>query len=82
MMSAALAELEREVIRERVQAGLDYARAHGTKSGKSIGRPDAVFRRDQPRELRKAGNSWRTVTKRLGTGIASVRRACQDTSEP
>src|SRR5436190_4915815 len=31
-MFAALAELEREVIRERVQAGLDYARIHGTKS--------------------------------------------------
>ena len=29
----AMAELERNVIRERVVAGLDYARAHGTKSG-------------------------------------------------
>ena len=81
-MFAALAELEREVIRERVQAGLDYARAHGTKSGKPIGRPPAVFRRDQARELRKAGDSWRTVAKKLGTSIASVGRACQDTSEP
>src|SRR5216684_2589711 len=32
---AAMAELERSVIRERVIAGLDYAREHGTKSGRS-----------------------------------------------
>ena len=42
-MFAALAELEREVIRERVQAGIDYARLHGTKSGKPIGRPALCF---------------------------------------
>jgi DNA invertase Pin-like site-specific DNA recombinase len=36
---AAMAELERNVIRERVVAGLDYARAHGTKSGLAVGRP-------------------------------------------
>ena len=32
---AAMAELERSVIRERVQAGLDYAKRNGTKSGKA-----------------------------------------------
>ena len=80
-MFAALAELEREVIRERVQAGIDYARLYGTKSGKPIGRPRAVFRRDQARELRSAGHSWRTVARKLGVSIGSVRRACQDTSE-
>jgi DNA invertase Pin-like site-specific DNA recombinase len=79
-MFAALAELEREVIRERVQAGIDYARLHGTKSGKPIGRPPVVFRRDQARELRSAGHSWRIVAHKLGVSIASVRRACQDTS--
>lgn len=38
---AALAEAERDQIRENVQAGMDYARAHGTKSGVPIGRPRA-----------------------------------------
>ena len=80
-MFAALAELEREVIRERVQAGIDYARLHGTKSGKPVGGPPVVFRRDQARELRSAGHSWRTVARKLGVSIASVRRACQDTFE-
>ena len=44
---AAMAELERSVIRERVMAGLEYAREHGTKSGKPVGRPRKVFRRDE-----------------------------------
>jgi DNA invertase Pin-like site-specific DNA recombinase len=80
-MFAALAELEREVIRERVQAGIDYARRHGTKTGRPIGRPRAIFRRDEARRLRSAGESWKTVARKLGTSIASVRRACQDSSE-
>src|SRR6516162_3039995 len=41
----AMAELERNVIRERVMAGLDYARQHGTKSGKAVGRPKRIFDR-------------------------------------
>jgi DNA invertase Pin-like site-specific DNA recombinase len=36
---AAMAELERSMIRERVVARMDYARLRGTKSGKPIGRP-------------------------------------------
>jgi DNA invertase Pin-like site-specific DNA recombinase len=43
----AMAELERSAIRDRVRAGLDYAKVQGTKSGKPVGRPTAVFRRDQ-----------------------------------
>jgi DNA invertase Pin-like site-specific DNA recombinase len=51
----AMAELERNVIRERVIAGLDYARTHGTKSGRPVGRPKAVFSRVRVIELREAG---------------------------
>jgi DNA invertase Pin-like site-specific DNA recombinase len=35
----AMAELERNVTRERIVAGLDHARSKGTKSGAAIGRP-------------------------------------------
>jgi len=35
---AAFAELEREQIRQRVNAGMQHAKAHGTKSGAPIGR--------------------------------------------
>ena len=56
---AALAELELGIIRDRVVAGLEYAQKHGTKSGRSIGRPRVVFRRDQVKVLRAQGRSWR-----------------------
>jgi hypothetical protein len=42
---AAMAELERAVILERVTADLGYGEAHGTKSGTPICRPPVVFRR-------------------------------------
>jgi DNA invertase Pin-like site-specific DNA recombinase len=35
----AMWELERNVIRERVVAGMEHARHHGTKTGNAIGRP-------------------------------------------
>ena len=37
----------------------------------------AVFRRDQAPSLRAQGYSWREIAGRLGTSVASVRRACQ-----
>src|ERR1700693_4920457 len=38
-MLGVFAELEREMIVARVNAGMARAKAHGTKSGKAIGRP-------------------------------------------
>jgi DNA invertase Pin-like site-specific DNA recombinase len=53
----AMAELERNVIRERVIAGLEHARRHGTKSGNAIGRPKRIFDRSEVVRLRRAGLS-------------------------
>jgi len=75
---AAMAELERSVIRERVVAGLDYARLQGTKSGKLVGRPRAIFRRDMVPDLRRKGSSWREIARELGASVGSVRRAYKD----
>jgi DNA invertase Pin-like site-specific DNA recombinase len=71
---AAMAELERNVIRERVQSGIDYARQNGTKSGRPIGRPKAVFDRARIDELRSSGLSLRQVARKLGVGATTVRR--------
>jgi DNA invertase Pin-like site-specific DNA recombinase len=71
---AALAELERSVIRERVQAGLDYARQNGTKSGRAIGRPRVVFDRAKVDELAKTGLSLRQIARKLGVGATTIRR--------
>lgn len=71
----AMAELERNVIRERILAGLEHARSKGTKSGAPIGRPKAVFDRVQVMELRAAGRNWRQIAAALGASEATIRRS-------
>jgi DNA invertase Pin-like site-specific DNA recombinase len=78
---AAMAELERSVIRERIMAGMEYARLRGTKSGKPVGRPRAIFRRDEARELRGQGVSWRQIASQLGVSPTTVRRVCTQRNE-
>lgn len=70
-----MAELERSIIRERVVAGLDYARKHGTRSGKAVGRPRVIFRRDRILELRAQGFNWREIALTLGATVTTVRQA-------
>jgi DNA invertase Pin-like site-specific DNA recombinase len=48
---AAVAKQERLRLVERVQAGLARARVTGTRSGRPVGRPRAIFRRDRVAEL-------------------------------
>ena len=71
---AAMAQLERRVIQERVMAGMEHARTKGTKSGAAIGRPRAVFDRVRVLELRDAGQSWRQIATALSVGMGTVRR--------
>jgi DNA invertase Pin-like site-specific DNA recombinase len=71
---AAMAELERSVIRERVMAGLEYARAYGTKSGQPIGRPKKIFDREEVIKLRQRGMSVRAIAKHLEIGSGTVVR--------
>jgi DNA invertase Pin-like site-specific DNA recombinase len=79
---AAMVELERSVIRERVIAGLDYARERGTRSGKPIGRPKVIFRRDQVAALRNQGLSWRQIAQTLGVGLGTARRSVEGCQNP
>jgi DNA invertase Pin-like site-specific DNA recombinase len=69
----AMAELERNVTRERVVAGIEHARVHGTKSGSAIGRPRVVFDRAAVVELRTAGQSWRQIAAALGISTGTAR---------
>jgi DNA invertase Pin-like site-specific DNA recombinase len=74
----AMAELERNVIRERVMAGITYAQTHGTKSGKPIERQRVVYDRFQVVKLREAEKlSWREIARRTKQPVRSVRRAYQ-----
>jgi DNA invertase Pin-like site-specific DNA recombinase len=72
----AIAKQERVRLSERVKAGLARVKVTGTRSGKRVGRPSAVFRRDEALELRGAGLSWRQIARKLGVGMTTVRNAC------
>jgi len=68
---AAVATLERDLIRERVRAGLRNARA----KGKQLGRPRVIL--DIPRiaSLRAQGRSWAEIRAELGVSKGTAQRA-------
>jgi DNA invertase Pin-like site-specific DNA recombinase len=68
---AAIAEFERELITERVVAGIDRAKANGVQ----FGRPRVGFDVSKALELRKTGMSWGQLAKRTGISSATLRRA-------
>ena len=72
---AAMAELEKDIIRERVVAGLDHAQRNGTKSGKPVGRPKAIVDADEVVRLRDTEKlSWPEIGRRTRSSSATVRR--------
>jgi DNA invertase Pin-like site-specific DNA recombinase len=68
---AVFAEFEREILRERVRAGL----AHARQNGKKLGRPTTAARHiAEIRKLHRAGVSNSEIARRLQIGRTSVRR--------
>lgn len=70
---AAMAEFERELIKERVTAGIQAARKRGVR----IGRPRTYVSPDKIREMRAVGVPWRAIAQRLGVGTGTACRALQ-----
>jgi putative DNA-invertase from lambdoid prophage Rac len=68
---AAVAEFERELIRERVASGVANAR----RQGKRLGRPRRVFDRGRALELRQQGLSFPKIARELGVGLGTVVRS-------
>lgn len=66
---SAVAQLERDLIRERVSAGIRNARA----CGKQLGRPRRIVNRDEVSRLRSEGASLRQIAAKLGIGYGTVR---------
>ena len=64
----AVAELERNIIRERVTAGLRRAK----KEGKTLGRPRVIVDREKVRQLHGQGNSVRIIAAQLGLTKSTV----------
>jgi len=71
---AAVAQFERELIHERVSAGMRAAKTHGTKSGNAIGRPRRVFDREEVVRLRKTGLSLEKIADQMSIGVGTVVR--------
>lgn len=67
---AAFAEFEREMIRERVRAGLKSAKA----KGKRLGRPRKVFDRRQAADLRTKGVSIRGIASQMNVPKGVIQR--------
>ncbi len=70
----ALAEFEREVIRERVRSGLARAKEAGTRSGKAIGRPRRDLDVAAVHRLREQGKSWRQIAVALRVPTRTIVR--------
>jgi DNA invertase Pin-like site-specific DNA recombinase len=66
---SAVAQLERDLIRERVTAGIRNARANG----KRLGRPTSPVNHDQILQLKTKGQSLRQIATSLGVGYETVR---------
>ena len=72
---AVFADFEREILRERVRAGL----AHARQNGQRLGRPlTAALHSDQIRKLYRAGTSKAEIACRLQIGRTSVRRLLKE----
>jgi DNA invertase Pin-like site-specific DNA recombinase len=84
---AAVAEFERDLIRERVMGGItEYKRAFAagevgkgrhSRSGKDMPphRPLRVFARGRAAELRSQGMSWRKISRALKIPVSTIRGA-------
>jgi len=69
----AVAELERNLIVERVRAGLRHARS----KGKRLGRPRKPVDASEILSLRRAGISWRVIARKLGLSVGTVYTAAR-----
>lgn len=69
---ASVAQFEKDMIVQRVNAGIDYAREHGTKSGKSIGRQRSPITDEQVTTIfKECGSNYSAAARALteNTGI-------------
>ncbi len=74
---AAVAEFERELIRERVSVGLKHAKSKGT----AIGRPRRVFDRQKALDMRQQGMSYPAIARALGIGYGTAVRGLDTLSK-
>ena len=72
----AMAEFEREIIRERVVAGIERAK----RRGRRLGRPRVRVDLENAKRMRAEGLSYREIAARLGLSVGKVHQVIQGTS--
>jgi DNA invertase Pin-like site-specific DNA recombinase len=70
---SAIAEFERELIRERIKAGLNRTRSEGTK----LGRPRIGFDIAKALRLRQTGSGYKQIARELGVPRTTLYRGMQ-----
>jgi len=70
-LCSVFAELERELIRERIHAGLARARSQGKRLGR---RPITSSTESRIRDLRMRGLGKVKIARTLGCGVSTVQR--------
>jgi DNA invertase Pin-like site-specific DNA recombinase len=73
----AMAEFERNLIRERVAMGMERAR----RQGRNLGRPKVEVNPHYVAALRSEGLSWNEIASKLGVGRGTVCRAFESLSQ-
>lgn len=71
---AACAQLERELIRERIAGGMKKAKTSGTRSGRAIGRPMRILNRQAVWDKRDKGASITELQNEFKLGRGHVQR--------
>lgn len=74
----AMAELERNIIVERVKSGLKAAK----NRGKTLGRPKSIFDLNRLLKLKQEGNSIRTIANILGVSKTTIGKYLSPASCP
>ena len=73
---SAMSQLERDIIRERVKAGLKTAR----NKGKTLGRPKLSVDINKIKEMQNNGDSVRDIARRMNVSTATVSRLLNSSS--
>lgn len=73
---SVVAQLERDLIRERVSAGIRNARANG----KRLGRPCRIVNMEELLRLKAAGYGLRQIAKKIGVGYGTIRLRLRNSS--
>jgi len=83
-MLAVFNEFEREIIVERLTSGKEYAKTHGTKSGKPMNRPRISIDWRRYAELRTIGISIPAIAKQFRISKNTLYKAVErrDKGEP